>query len=242
MATRLIDYEAQEYSVAYEIINPAASRDCVVLHGWGASKELMRGAFGTCLASWRHIYIDLPGFGASSANVPLHTKDYAAIAALFFEAVGVKPELIIGHSFGGKVATLLSPPRLVLIATSGIVVEKSLRVRLKIALFKRLKALGLGALRRYFAADDGKHLSETMYQTFKNVVDEDFSPHFATCKSQTLILWGIEDRATPIRCAHEIHHLISGSQLFECSGDHYFFLEKKMLTCKAIEGFVGEKA
>ncbi|MBN2894630.1 MAG: alpha/beta hydrolase [Campylobacterales bacterium] len=242
MATRVIAYGGNEYTLAYEIVHPASSRDCVVLHGWGASKELMRGAFGGCLASWRHIYIDLPGFGASSASVALHTDDYAAILALFFESLGIKPELIIGHSFGGKVATLLAPKQLVLIATSGIVVEKPLRVRLKIALFKRLKSLGLGGLRRIFAADDGKHLSETMYQTFKNVVDEDFSPQFATCKSRTLILWGIEDRATPISCAHEIHHLISGSQLFECSGDHYFFLEKKMLTCKAIEDFIGEGA
>ncbi len=238
MAQKSIHYAGADFAISYEIINPSAPRDCLILHGWGASKELMRNALGACLPQWRHIYVDLPGFGNSNCDIVLQTKDYASIMERFCGAAGVKKELIIGHSFGGKVATLLAPEALVLMATSGIVVEKPLKVKAKIALYKLLKNLGFASLRRYFASDDGKSLSDVMYETFKNVVDENFSESFGACRSRTLLLWGRDDTATPLASAEKIHALISGSQLVATEGDHYFFLHDKSFTCKQLETFM----
>ena len=241
MAQKEIAYDGHRFAISYEMRHLEKSRDIVFLHGWGSNKELMAGAFGNCLSAFRHIYIDMPGFGKSPNDVVLSTQDYAAILKQFLQEIGVAQYAIAGHSFGGKVATLLAPEFLILMATSGIVVAKPFGVRFKIATYKLLKRLGLGSLRSRFASADGKDLNEAMYETFKNVVDEDFTEHFATCKSKTLLLWGIEDTATPIATAHEIHHLISGSTLFECSGDHYFFLKQRELTCEKIEAFLGRQ-
>ncbi len=242
MASKTIRYGEHDFVISYEMRNLQGAHDIVFLHGWGSNKALMADAFGACLSTFRHIYIDLPGFGNSPCDTVLRTHDYAVIIENFLIDLGVTRYAIAGHSFGGKVATLLKPEHLILIATSGIVVAKPVGIRLKIVLYKLLKKCGLGFLRSVFASDDGKNLSDAMYETFKNVVDEDFREEFAACQSKTMLLWGIEDSATPIASAHEIHHLINGSQLFECSGDHYFFLKERALTCNKIEAFLGVAA
>lgn len=225
MAKKTIRYAAHAYEISYEILNPEAVRTIVMLHGWGADKALMKQAFGKTLRAFRHVYIDLPGFGNSTVPVPLFSRDYAAIMKVFLPQIGVKDaEVIVGHSFGGKVATLLHPRLLVLLSSAGIVWPKRLKVRLKIALFKRLSKLGLSGLRNRFAAKDAQALSCEMYTTFKNVVDEDFSDVFRRYKGRALLCWGETDTATPLRSAEKIAALIEQCRLVVLPGDHYFFL------------------
>ncbi len=238
MPLRTIRYKEYDFNISYELQNPKAKKDFVILHGWGSNKELMKGSFISCLNEYRHIYIDLPGFGNSNNDIFLHVEDYAKILELFLEAISAKTDVVLGHSFGGKIATLLDPKYLILVASAGILTPKPLHVRVKIALNKILKPLKLNFLRNIFVADDGKNLSENMYEIFKYTVNEDFSEKFLTCKSKTLLLWGKKDTATPIESAREITKLISDSKLIEFEGDHYFFMSEKELTCKAIREFL----
>jgi pimeloyl-ACP methyl ester carboxylesterase len=134
-------------------------------------------------------------------------------------------DIIMGHSFGGKVALLLEPQILVLLSSAGIYVPKSLKVRAKIAFFKLLKIFGLAKFREFFVASDAKKLSEPMYQTFKNVVDEDFSKEFSAYKGKALLCWGRDDTATPLSSANKIEKLIYDSKLIVYEGDHYFFMK-----------------
>ncbi len=76
---------------------------------------------------------------------------------------------------------------LILLSSAGILAKKSLKVRFKIRIFKILKLFGLGKFYRYFASKDGVNLSPMMYETFKKVVDEDFSEIFAKQKAKSLI-------------------------------------------------------
>ncbi|MEA1920684.1 MAG: alpha/beta hydrolase [Campylobacterota bacterium] len=238
MASKSVHYKDYDFSLSYEMLNPKAEKDFIVLHGWGSNKELMHQSLGACLTDYRHIYIDLPGFGKSSNEIFLNVEDYAKIIDLFLEALQAKKDCVAGHSFGGKVATLLKPEHLVLMASSGILTQKPLHVRVKIALNKLLKPLGLNTIRNLFVADDAKNLSPHMYEIFKYTVNEDFSDSFLTCKAKTLLLWGKEDTATPIATADKINALINNSKLIEFSGDHYFFMKEKNLTCKAIASFL----
>lgn len=238
MASKRVPYKAHDFNISYEILNPQAQKDFIVLHGWGSNKELMRQSLGGCLSDYRHIYIDLPGFGNSNNEIFLNVDDYAAIIELFLKEIKAKKACIAGHSFGGKVATLLAPEHLILIASSGILTPKPLHVSAKIALNRLLKPLGLLFIRNLFIANDGKNLSPNMYEIFKYTVNEDFSERFLTCKSKTLLLWGKDDTATPLVTAHKINELIPDSELIEFSGDHYFFMKEKSLTCKALAEFL----
>ncbi len=225
MASRICRYGDHDFTVNYTLLNPALSDAILILHGWGSSQKIMQQAFGKVLPRYKHIYVDLPGFGKSPNDRPLSTEDYAAILRDFLTQLGVKPVAILGHSFGGKVATLLDPPLLVLLSSAGIPVPKPFNVRAKIALFKLLKPLGAARFRKLFISADAKEMNPGMYQTFKNVVDEDFTEHFAAYEGRGLCIWGRDDTATPLWTGAQINKLIGNSRLVPMEGDHFFFLQ-----------------
>jgi pimeloyl-ACP methyl ester carboxylesterase len=225
MASRVISYKEKHFSLSYEQANPAKTQTILILHGWGSNKEIMKQAFGKKFANFRHLYVDLPGFGRSNNDMILKTEDYTQILQLFLDALEVEPLIVMGHSFGGKVATLLHTPVLVLLSSAGILTEKPWSVKLKIATVKFLKPLGMKKIRSLFVAPDAQNMSHEMYETFKNVVDEDFETHFAQIRSKALLFWGREDTATPLYTGEKIATLIKGSQFYPLDGDHFFFLK-----------------
>ena len=234
MAVKEVKYGGKIYRISYETVNPANKDVALFLHGWGANKEIMKKAFGMYFNDFRHVYVDMPGFGASSMHGALATKDYAKIIKSFLDELGASPKIIFGHSFGGKVATLLNPEYLALLSSAGIVAKKPLWVRFKIALFKFLKLFGLGFLYKFFATKDVKGMSKTMYETLKNVVDEDFSSKFADFGGKAFIFWGEEDKATPLKSGERVSRLIKNSEFHALKGDHFFFL----IHARYIDGVV----
>lgn len=238
MAIKSLQYKQHTFSISYEIVNPSAHIDLVILHGWGSHKNLMKHAFAAHLGQFRHIYIDMPGFGNSTCNMALTTEDYATILESFLSMIEADKTVIMGHSFGGKVATLLQPDVLVLVASAGILVPKPFKVRAKIALFKLLKLSGLTQLRRFFVAPDAQGLSQPMYETFKSVVNEDFTEKFRAYKGKALLCFGTNDTATPLWTAHKIVEVMRDARVVEFEGDHYFFLEQSEKVAKEIENTV----
>lgn len=235
MALKRVDYNDSEFDISYEIVNPRAEVDLIILHGWGSNKGIMKQAFGSFLQNYRHIYIDLPGFGNSTCKQVLKTSDYAKIINIFLDSIGASKDIVIGHSFGGKVALLLNPLNLVLLSSAGVYLPKSFKIKTKIKIFKLLKNLGLKRFREFFVADDAKQLSSCMYETFKNVINEDFSLYFRQYKSKALVCWGKDDKATPLVCANHIHEMIDDSKLVVFEGDHFFFLRHAKVIAKNIK-------
>ena len=234
MASKEITYKEQTFQLSYELVNPAKSEVLLVLHGWGSNKEIMKQAFGKLLPDYKHIYLDMPGFGKSSNEMILTTEDYAEIVQLFLDTLKVKAKIAMGHSFGGKVATLLHTPCLVLLSSAGIVTEKPWSVKVKIATFKLLKPLGFTKIRQLFVAPDAQGMSHEMYETFKNVVDEDFEETFSASNSKALCFWGKEDTATPLYTGEKIAGLIADSQFYPLEGDHFFFLKHAAFIAQTI--------
>ncbi|WP_104624666.1 alpha/beta fold hydrolase [Helicobacter felis] len=228
MPKRHVFYKGQGFEIAYDVHNKERSKSMVFLHGWGSSKELMQSAFKAYFTDYRHFYLDLPGFGKSPNHVFLTPADYAHIVDAFFESWGIEPNLALGHSFGGKVATLCQSQDLILLSTAGILLPKPLKTRFKIKLAKCCKALGIrfSALRSV----DARDLSPVMYEILKFTVQEDFSPAFSACAKKTLILWGREDRATPLLAGERVASLIPTNQFEVLEGDHFFFLKQGALV------------
>lgn len=235
MAIKSLQYHQHTLDISYEILNPEAKIDLIILHGWGSNKALMKQSFAPYMSAFRHIYIDLPGFGGSTCNVALKTADYARIVELLMIHMNASKDIILGHSFGGKVALILEPKVLVLVASAGIYLPKPLKVRTKIALFKMLKIFGLAKFRSFFVAADAKTLTQPMYETFKNVVNEDFSYEFSHYSGKALLCWGKEDTATPLSCGQTMRTLIKDSSLEIYEGDHYFFMKNAADVSAKIE-------
>jgi pimeloyl-ACP methyl ester carboxylesterase len=235
MAIRTLHVNNQEFKIGYERYGDPKKPVILILHGWGANRFIMSKFFAKKLPLFCHYYIDLPGFGESSLDVPMDSYGYAKVIKAWCEALHVKPQVIIGHSFGGKIATLLNPPVLVLLSSAGIVPAKPLYVKVKIALFKFLKKIGFGFLYKFFASKDVANMSLQMYETFKMVVNEDMSKEFASFKGKAYIFWGEEDKATPLKSGEKIHHLIKNSHFFPLRGDHFFFLIHSDFIAKTLE-------
>lgn len=234
MASRQIELEGKKFQISYILDNHKQDSFVLFLHGWGSNKELMRDCFGRILTQFNHLYVDLPGFGKSSNDFVLTSMDYVKIIQAFLQSINITPQMIVGHSFGGKIATLLQPKILILLSSAGIPKEKSLNVRFKIKIAKILKILGIK--NTYFRTKDAKNLSENMYQTLKNVVDEDYSPYFAKFPYRALIFWGRDDNITPLFLGEKIKALIQDSKLFVLEGNHYFFLNQANSIDRIING------
>lgn len=230
MALKSLVYDNNPFEISYEILYPTNKKDLIILHGWGSNKNLMKQAFGNYFLDFRHIYIDLPGFGASSQpNIALRTQDYANIIEIFLNKLKASKHLLIGHSFGGKIGVLLLPQELILLSSAGIVLEKSLKVKSKIFLTKMLNQFApflSQKFRTLLRSKDVQNMPETMYKTFKNVVDEDFSTLFANFPNKTHIFWGKEDITTPLICGETIASLVQTSYFHILKGDHFFFLNQ----------------
>lgn len=226
MAKKEIVFQNTTYALSYELLNQSQPQTILFLHGWGSNKEIMKQAFGKTFPLYQHLYLDLPGFGHSSIDVAIDTRTYTEIVQSFLEALHVKPIMVFGHSFGGKVATLLNPEVLVLLSSAGILAPKPWKVRMKIALFKLLKPFFPKSFYRFFATKDVDGMSHVMYEILKRVVNEDLSEQFLTCKSKTFLFWGKEDRATPLSSGEKMHALIKGSHFYPLVGDHFFFIKQ----------------
>lgn len=250
MAIRDISVDSKRFSISYKIIDNKSDLWVLFLHGWGATKELMESAFGTRFKKLNHIYLDLPGFGGSNNDFVLNTMHYAKITQKFLNSLQITPKLIIAHSFGGKVATLLAlsiqnsqnsaqnptinlsnPPNLVLLSSAGLLKKQSTKVILKIKLAKIARIFHLKA--QFLISADAKGLSQNMYDTFKIVVQEDFSDKFALLDVKTLIFWGINDEALPLYLGEKMRDLIKDSIFFALEGNHFFFLD--VLNTEQIE-------
>ena len=239
MAIKEISYKTKHFRISYNIIDNNAARNIVFLHGWGSNKELMAMAFGKYFSKYNHIYIDLPGFGASPNDVFLTTNDYANIINLFLQECKITQEceiasekkspIIVGHSFGGKIALLLNC-EIILLSSAGILLPKPLKIRLKIAFAKILKKLPLNF--SFLRANDAKDLSPIMYEVFKQVVQEDFATYYKNFTQKATIFWGKEDTATPLQAYNIICELMPNAKSHVLNGDHYFFLHQGGLVDK----------
>jgi len=107
VAVKKIEVDGKKFEINYEILNHKNQKNIIFLHGWGSNKEIMK-CFSDNFQEYKHIYIDMPGFGKSSNDYVLDTLDYAKIMDEFLKSININKDIIIGHSFGGKVATLLN--------------------------------------------------------------------------------------------------------------------------------------
>ncbi len=243
MAVKSLQTPLGSFRIGYALEGDPQGAKVLFLHGWGASRHLMRQAFGPHCAAVHALYLDLPGFGGSSEpKQAMDSGEYTEVVRLFLEAAGFVPDVIVGHSFGGKIATRLDPPLLVLLSSAGIPKPKSLSVRLKIALAKWLRPLKSQTIRRLLMTQDAHGQSEVMYATLKRVVDEAYHPYFQAREKETLIFWGREDEATPLFCGEIIHRLIKKSRWQVLKGDHFFFMQHGEAIMAAVTAALEERS
>lgn len=245
---------ADNRAVAYEETGdgPVA----LLLHGWGNDLHSFDALVPLLSQSWRVVRLDLPGFGGSEPpEKSWEVGDYARFVEAFVGKLGISVDVLVGHSFGGRIALkgvangLLHPKRLVLINSAGLAQRNTVRN----ILFKALAKVGKAALflfpvgvkerlRRklyeYAGADDFLRAGVSK-ETFLKVIGENLSRSARDVHVPTLLIWGEDDTATPLSEGKRLNALISGSELKVIDGaGHFVHQEKPREAAELIRQFV----
>ncbi len=166
------------------------------------------------VAAW-----DLPGFGDEPLiSTGWGITEYAEWVENKLEG-GDQEILLIGHSFGGRIAALLASDQpnwlkgLVLIGAP-VLRRPSLSLKLRIAFYKSIKRIiPLNWRRKFYATELKDAEQQDLGKIFRNIVEFDQTDTLNKIKVPTLLLWGANDEAAPIRIALEAHALIPASRL-----------------------------
>lgn len=205
-------------------------RAVLLLHGWGRSMDdfnQLRRQFPerTFLA------IDFPPFGKSDKNIQgWGIFTYVGMVMSLCEHLGIDSVDVVGHSFGGRVAIILSAVRCalvhscILIDSAGIKPKRSLKFRLKKLKYKLYKKMGKNL--QGFASADYLALPQNMKPTFSNIVETHLNNYAKASNSRTLIVWGGNDQETPPYMAKRLKKYIRKSRLEILSNaGHFCFLD-----------------
>lgn len=230
----------------------------LLLHGWGDRLETFDSIVLLLRDKYSVVRLDLPGFG--STELPKSVwglQNYADFVAAFCAKLELKnPKAIVGHSNGGAVAILgvatdiLLTDKLVLLAAAGVRDRQSLRkAALKIvAKFGKLATFWLPnqyrhALQKRFYGTIGSDMlvAPHLQQTFKRTVSQDIQQDAAKLAVPTLLIYGDQDRATPVESIGvPLHELIKDSRLHIVHGaDHFVHQRMPGEIAKQIAEFVG---
>lgn len=190
----------------------------VALHGWGRS-----GAdFSAIVSGLDAVAPHLPGFGgADEPPAVWGTEDYAELVAEAIRPFG--PVVILGHSFGGRVAVRLAArhPELVrALVLTGVPLLRpvstsrpKLEYRIVRALAKRgiLPESALEKQRQKYGSRDYKAASGTMRGVMVRTVNEDYAADLALVRVPVRMVWGENDTEAPMALGRSASEFIDGA-------------------------------
>ena len=233
-----------EVNVNY--IQYGEGKDILLLHGWGQNIEMMKPIGDNLSNKCRITIIDFPGFGQSDEpSVAWTIDDYSNMLEVFVKKVGIKKPIIMGHSFGGRVAIRYSShnpiEKLVLFGSPCIRTQTELSLSTKI--LKTLKKLpGMDKIgeymKQYIGSRDYKAASPIMRQTLVNVVNEDLSGYAKEIEEPTLLIWGEYDDEAPVCDAKALESIMVDAALIILPGTHYAYLENLPRVISILDSFI----
>ena len=206
----------------------------IALHGWGQNIEMMQPLTNAFEKEYRIIILDLPGHGLSKEpKEVLCVEDFCKIIRTFVVDKKIKKPILIGHSFGGKIALLYASKyeieKLVLLAPTYKKTTKKASIRVRVA--KKLKFIPifnqyLNYLRNKLGSADYKNSSEMMRKIMVKHINTDVTNEISKITVPSLIVWGDKDLAVDVSLAYELEKLIkdSGVVIYKNS-THYAYLE-----------------
>lgn len=210
----------------------------LLLHGWGDTSRTFASLAEILSGNHQVIALDLPGFGNTEASKEAWgLDDYASFVAHFLQKIAANPTVVVGHSNGGAIAIRavathkLQPKKLVLLAASGIRGEyKGRNIALRLVaktgkllaspLPKRVKKRLQHKL--YTTVGSDMLVAEHLQETFKKVVTDDVRADAEHITIPTVLIYGDEDEATPVRYAEEFNARLKNATLHVIPGAAHF--------------------
>ena len=232
------------------------SQAIILMHGWGCDLNAL-SLFERVGAEHHTVYnLDLPGFGKSSEpSTAWGVEEYTVMLEAFVAAMGIQNPILLGDSFGGRVAILYASrnpvQRLVLVDAAGVRPRRSLKYYAKVYSFKLAKRIypfmvgrekaerKIADMRSRRGSYDYNNCSPMMRSVMVNVVNSDLRHVMPLIKAPTLLLWGEEDTATPMRDARIMKKLIPDAGLVTFPGaGHFSFVDNPYQSAATVRRFI----
>jgi pimeloyl-ACP methyl ester carboxylesterase len=220
----------------------------LALHGWARSHQDWRAVLGAQAArtgaspaslapsaeegnAIRAVALDLPGFGATPPPPEAFgSADYAAAVTPVLAELQV-PAVVVGHSFGGRVAVHLAAaqPGLVraLVLTGVPLLRKAvgsrrppLGYRVGRSLHRRglIRESRMEALRQRYGSSDYRAATGVMRQVLVRTVNETYEDQLRAVTCPVELVWGDDDTEVPLSVAESAAELLENPHLTVCRG------------------------
>ena len=244
----------------------------IIIHGWGSNRQKWAPFMKLAQNDFDVYFISLPCFdGVACPKEVWGVEEYANFVRLeivrliggFADEVedlklNSKNTVLLGHSFGGAIATQLvadNPDmfeRLVLVAAA--VVRPKIKLKrmifgtfakignwvFEIPFLKKYQKLAKKVLYKGSNSPDYAKTSGMQREIFKKIIRQNLTHVLDRIKIPTLVLWGDKDTLTPIKHGRIIGKVISDSTFVEMKGATHGLHYPKYVeeTYKHVNNFV----
>ena len=243
-----------------------SGQQILLLHGWGPQSITLEKHLQPVAQPLKNRYeitlLEFPGHGRSGQpGAAWGVKEYAEWTLSLMDQQALRQPVIMGHSFGGRVALWLAahyPDRvkaLVLTGCAGLQPKKTLKSRVRSRLFQfgrgSLKVLGLipalkarekrwlASLRNEFASADYLATPEALRGSFSRIVRQDLHPLLPQIPQKTLLVWGEKDTATPLWMGQAMQREMPDARLLVYrDDDHFAYRNQLSRFVTAVEAFM----
>jgi len=220
-----------------------SSNVLVFLHGWRSNSTVWFNLIKRLSEQgYNCIALDLPGFGRSQTPQDIFNTDkYADVVDEFLHKLHVEDAVCVGHSYGGRilinlgVRNKLKAEKIVLVDASGLGMDEGgISVKKTIAkVVKPIFKIGplQGLRKKIYQAMGGEDYIESEVSpffkaTYQNITQDKYNEEISTITVPTYLIWGANDKDTPVEMAAVMEELIPNSQLeFIMNAGHYPFLD-----------------
>lgn len=203
-------------------VHGTAAPSVLALHGWGRTSA----DFDVLLQDLDAVALDLPGFGATPAPPEVWgAAQYAETIAAVLDELAT-PVVVVGHSFGGRVAVHLAaaePERVAGLVLTGVPLVKApgsaaksrrppLRYQLARALHRRgiIPDERMEALRRRHGSADYRAATGVMRDVLVRVVNETYEEQLDAITCPVELVWGADDADVAVAVAEAAAARLSG--------------------------------
>lgn len=194
----------------------------IALHGWGRNRH----DFTATLAGFDALAVDLPGFGLSPApSKAWGTMEYAEHLIPVLDGCP-NPPIVLGHSFGGRVAVRLAasfPDRVSGLVLTGVPLLHRNPTRpappLPVRVFRALNRWNLigdsflNRIRDRYGSTDYRAAQGIMRAILVRIVNEDYEQDLRKIRCPVQMVWGSADTDAPPELAQTAAEIISQADL-----------------------------
>lgn len=243
-------YTYHDLKVHYKKVG--SGKPLLILHGWGSSSDVMLPIANQFSGTHTCFIPDLPGFGKSESPAsPWSVDDYSDLTIKFIRDMELYLPDVLAHSFGGRIMLkLCSRPetehlfgKIIITGGAGMKPRRKASFYVKKYLARVLKApflwlpgkqreQSLNWLRKTrlwhaLGSRDYQKLQGVMRETFVRTVSEHLELCLPKIKKEILLIWGVDDDATPLYQGRRMEQGIENAALvtIERAG-HYAFLDQ----------------